>query len=717
MVASAGYDRLREPGVAEVSFTVADDLQGRGVATRMLEQLASIAAAEGIQRFDAEVLDDNTSMLRVFERAGFDLRSRGDFDEVIVSLDIRPTEAIQERIDERDHLAAVASLRPVLAPASVAVVGASPERGSVGARLFANIVRGDFSGVAVPVNREGGVVRSVRSVASLSELGDVPELVVVAVPTEDVLDVAAQAAEIGSKALVVTSPSFSGPAGDGPGREQQLLEVVRSAGLRMVGPGSLGVVNNDPAISLNATFAGEPVPAGGLAISSQSRAIAITLLGQAAARRLGISSFVALGERADVSNNDLLEYWEEDERTSAVMLYVETFGNPDHFARIARRVARRKPILAIKGRRAEAPPTGARSHTAAALRGDAVVDALLRHAGVMRFRSGEEHFHVAEFFEAQPLPRGRRVGIATNSGGLATIAADACGSRGLAVGGSPAVEPHAEPTDYAAGVRELLAGDAVDAVMACYVELSGGDPRPVLAAVSEVARGQDKPVVASIVGEDGRLPESTSADVPNFLFPETCAGVLARAVERREWLSRPRGQRPTFDDIDADAARAWATAWLEGARATVEDGWLDVPEAGAVLATHAIRFVDSRRCPDPDSAVLAAAALGGPVALKADFPPPAHAGDVDAVLLGIEGEAAVRSGWRELERRVRSAGRDWRGALVEPLVEAGADVLLGALADAELGQGWRSAWVAAWPASGATSRIACSRSPTWTPTS
>ena len=688
VVASGSYDRLREPAVAEVAFTVAEDFQGRGVATRILEQLAEIGAERGIGRFDAEVMESNQAMLAVFHRAGFGVRSRLDFDELLVSLDIQPTEAVQEKIGERDHVGVVASLRCILAPASVAVVGASNEPGSRGGDLFANLIAGGFQGAAVPVNRSGGVVRSVRAARSLSELAEPPELVVVAVPGEEVLDVAAEAARIGAKAMLVVS-SLAGGTGEDTGPQRQLLEIVRSAGLRMVGPSALGVLNNDASVRLRGTFAGAPVPAGRLAISSQSGAIGIALLGDVAARRLGLSSFASLGGRADVSTNDLLEYWEEDQATAAVILYVETFGNPEHFGRIARRVARRKPILAIKGRRAQGPDAGAGSHTAAALRGDALVDALLLQAGVMRFHSGEELFDTAEFFETQPLPLGHRMGIVSNSRGVATLAVDACGSRGLAVGRSLAIGSRAGPADYAASLRALLAEQTIDAVMAYYVDLGGGDPQSVLAAISAATAGQTKPVVASVLGSDGRRVEPQGNSVPNFRFPETCAGILARAVERREWLSRALGQRPEFDGIDAESAQARVAARLDR-HPTVgtqgDSGWLPTPESEALLATHQIPFVASESCPDVEQAVSSAAALGGPVVLKADFPPPAHAADVDAVLLGLEGEATVRAGWQELERRCRAAGREWRGVTVEPLVGSGADVLLGALADPDLGQ-------------------------------
>ncbi len=687
VVASGSYDRLREPGVAEVAFTVADDFQSRGAATRILEQLADVGAENGIERFDAEVAGSNKAMLGVFDRAGFGVRRKGSYEELLVSLDIHPTEVVQEQIEKRDHAGVVASLRSILAPTSVAIVGASNEPGNAGGELLANLIAGGFQGAAVPVNPSESVVHSVRAAGSLGDLQDPPELVVVCVAPEDMLDVVAEAARVGAHALLVVSSPAAGQ-GENRERQQQLLEIVRSAGMRMVGPNTLGVLNNDVSISLRGTFAGTSVPRGRLAISSQSGAIGIALLGHAAERQLGVSSFVSLGDRADVSTNDLLEYWEEDAGTAAVMLYVETFGNPEHFSRISRRVARRKPILAVKGRRAEPPPAVASSHTAAALRGDALVDAVLLEAGVMRFRSGEELFDTAEFLEAQPLPFGHRVGILSNSRGVATLALDACRSRGLEVAESRVIEPRAAPADYLASMRGLLGEQMIDAVMAYYVDVGGGPPQPVLAAISEVAAEHEKPVVASVLGADGRRVQRQGSSVPNFRFPETCAGVLARAVERREWLSRALGQRPELDRVDAESARGRVAAWLAGHPTvdTPDAGWLPTAEAEALLATHGIPFVASERCSDVQQAVASAAAFDGSVALKADFAPPAHATDVDAVLLGLDGEAGVRAGWQELERRSRAAGRGWRGAIVQPLVGPGADVLLGALADPELGR-------------------------------
>ena len=556
VVAVAGYDGLREPGVAEVAFAVADDDQRRGIGMRMLEQLAAIAADRGIRRFDAEVMASNRPMLGVFEHAGFAVRRQGSFGELTVSLDITPTEAVLERIDERDHFASIASLRAIFAPSSVAVVGAAATPGNVGRAVLANIIAGGFEGVVTPVNRAGGVVCSMRAARGLGELEVAPELVIIAAAGDEVLEFAAEAAATGARALLVLP---AGPEEDGEAllaREERLLEIVRGGGLRMVGPSSLGVLNTAAEVSLNATFTGASVRAGALAIGSPSGAVGIGLLGHAAARQLGVSMFASLGNRADVSTNDLLECWEQDDRTAAVILYVESFGNPERFTRIARRVSRTKPILVVKGRRrAERVLSEARSHTAAALRGDAAVDALLQQAGVLRFRGGEELFDAAEFFERQPLPSGRRIGIVSNSAGVATLAADACATRGLEVReASEAQNPlvmgiSAGPNEYAASIRELLGDAGIDALMVYYVDVHDGDPEAVLDAISAVSTGQPKPVVASVLRSDGQLPARTGVGVPNYPVPRVvCRGARARgrtsrmalaAARRAPALSRP----------------------------------------------------------------------------------------------------------------------------------------------------------------------------------
>jgi acetate---CoA ligase (ADP-forming) len=590
VVAVAGYHRLNEPAAAEVAFAVADEMQGRGLATRLLEQLAEVAAERGITRFDAEIMAGNRRMLGVFAGAGFDTRRRSEYGEIHVSLDLRATKRFEERMADRTHLAAVASLRPLLAPRSVAVVGASAREDSFGGAIFRSIVAGGFTGVAVPVHPDGGVVASARAARSLAELDEAPDLAVIAVPAAEVLGVAQEAAQCGVRALLVVSAGFSESDEPGGGaREEELLDTVRADGLRLLGPNALGVVNTDPAVGLRALIGQAAVRPGALGLSSQSGALGLALLGHAAARGLGISSFVALGNRADVSTNDVLEHFADDERTAVVALYMESFGNPRRFAQVSRRVSRRKPILAVKGGRGRAL-------------GDAGANALFRQAGVLRVESTQALFDAAELLERQPLPRGRAVGVVSNSGGLGVVAADACVARGLelAVPGEatrarlaatlPSADRLGNPVDL--GIRApvdddveavdaLLADQGVDAVLVLHVGVDGADPLARLQALEHATAKAAKPVLACIVGAQGELPARASWRMPNYRFPEAAVRALALAADRRDWLSRPLGQTPALDGFDLEAVRA-----LPGGEGEVDAGPL-LRAAGIAVADGA----------------------------------------------------------------------------------------------------------------------------------
>jgi acetate---CoA ligase (ADP-forming) len=673
VVAVAGYDRLNEPAAAEVAFAVSEDLRGRGMATSMLEQLAEVAADRGITRFDAEVLADNRAMLRVFSGAGFDVRRRSDFGEIHLALDLHPSARLQERIADRAHAAAAASLRPLLAPHSIAVVGASSVAGSVGGALFRAIVAGGFQGVAAPVHPEGLVVGSTRAARSLAELDEPPDLVVVAVPAAAVPGVAQEAASCGARALLVVSTGFSdSDEPEGRAAEEALLEIVRAHGLRLVGPNAAGVANTDPAVGLRALMGDVGMRPGAIALASQSGALGLSLLGQAAARGLGISSFVALGNRVDVSTNDVLEHWADDPRTAVVALYMESFGNPRRFSQVSRGVSRRKPIVAVKGRRGDGPL------------GDTAVDALFRQAGVLRVESTQGLFEAAELLERQPLPGGRRVGVVTNSGGLGVVAADAIAAHGLELA-SPGDETRAAlaaalpgadrlgnpidlgvgapPQDDVTAVRALLADERVDAVVVLHVELGGGAPADRLAALEAAAAGAAKPVVASVLGPSGERARRAEWRVPDYRFPEMAVRALALAADRRDWLARPLGQAPPVEDLDLDAARALAR------RAGVRE--LDAGAAEALLRAAGIDVLHEERCTDAEAAVRAARAIGGPVALKADR---------EHVAAGLEGDEAVRAGWHGLLERTGAAR-----ASVQPLAGPGADAAVRAVADPDLG--------------------------------
>ena len=382
IVALASYVRLRDPASAEIAFAVSDELQGYGVGTRLLEQLAACALEVGIERFVAEVMPANSAMVRVFEDAGFDFERELEGGTLEFRFDIGQTEKYLASVDERDHVAAVRSLRPFFAPKSVAVMGASPRRGSVGGELFRNILREDFAGVAYPVNRDGQPVSGVPGYAAIEAIpGDV-DLAVICLPASAVVAAAEAALRAGVKALCVISAGFAEVGRDGALRQERLLTLVRAYGARLLGPNCLGISVAGP--RLNATFGPKGIPSGNVGFSSQSGALGLALLERASERGLGLSAFVSIGNKADVSSNDLLEYWEDDPETSVIALYLESFGNPFRFGRIARRVARKKPILAMKSGTTRAGARAATSHTAALAGSEAAVDALFAQAGVIR---------------------------------------------------------------------------------------------------------------------------------------------------------------------------------------------------------------------------------------------------------------------------------------------------------------------------------------------
>ncbi len=371
IVAAASYARLADTGSAEMAFAVADGEQGRGIGTRLLEQLAGRAREAGISQFVADVLASNGAALDVFTDAGFELVRRRDSGEVELRFPLAATRAFAERVEARDHSSVVASLRPFFRPATVAVIGASRRRGSIGGELFRNILDADFAGAAFPVNLKGEPVAGVRAHRSIGEIGEPVDLAVICLPGSQVVDAALEALRHGVRALCVISAGFAETGGEGRDRQERLLALVRAHGARLVGPNCLGIAV--PSLGLNATFAPRPLPAGRIGFSSQSGALGLALLEKAAERNLGFSAFVSIGNKADVSSNDLLEWWEDDDETNLVLLYLESFGNPRTFARVARRLARRKPILALKAGSTRAGSRAPSSHTAALASSDSAL--------------------------------------------------------------------------------------------------------------------------------------------------------------------------------------------------------------------------------------------------------------------------------------------------------------------------------------------------------
>jgi acetyl coenzyme A synthetase (ADP forming)-like protein len=680
IVAHAGWARLRDPKRAEVAFAVADDMRGRGVATRLLEQLAESAADAGVAEFVAEVLPENAAMLSVFRDAGFAVgRTLGE-GEIEIRFPIAATEEYRLAVDLRDHEAVVESLRPFFEPRAVAVLGASARPGSIGGTVVANLAAGGFAGTIVPVNRRGDTVAGIPGVRSLSEAPAPVDLVVVCLPAERVLAAAEEALDAGVRALCVISAGFAEVGPEGDERERRLLELVRAHGARAIGPNCLGIAV--AAARLNATFAPHPFPAGPIGFSSQSGALGLALLEEAAARRLGFSAFVSIGNKMDVSSNDLLEHWEDDPETEVVLLYVESFGNPRKFARIARRLARRKPVLAMKSGVSRAGARAASSHTAALAGSEAAVDALFRQAGVIRASSLEELADAAMLLSRFPLPHGPRVAVLTNAGGLGILCADACEAAGLelasfgdettaalraalppaaSVGNPVDVLGSAGAESYAGSLGPLVADPAVDAVLVLFVPAGTTRTDDVLDTIDHVP-DSGKPVIPVVVAED--RPAGT------FAYPESAARALGRAVERAGWLRRPAGSVPPRSPVDADAA----SALVASALAASDDLWLEAEQVRALLAAYGVPLVPERVAEDATAAVVAARELGLPVAVKTAVPG-AHKTEHGGVALDLRSEDGVR----------QAAERIGGPTLVQPMVTGGVELLAGIVQDPVFG--------------------------------
>ncbi|MCB0997549.1 MAG: GNAT family N-acetyltransferase [Acidimicrobiales bacterium] len=704
------YTYEADRGSAEVAFVIDEEHQGRGIGTLLLEHLAAIARSNGIERFHAETMGGNRKMLRVFRNAGFEVGR--ELDDGFWDIEMVLDAAADEPISARERNADARSAARLLSPRVVAVVGASPTPGTVGNALFANLLQGGFAGTLHPVTPRVASVLGVKAYPTVGEIPDHVDLAVIAVPAAAVPGVVEECGEAGVASVVVISAGFAEVGDDGVQRQAELVTAARRHGMRVVGPNCMGIVNTAPGVSLNATFAPVRPPAGTVGFASQSGALGISILDRAERLGLGISSFVSLGNKADISGNDLLQYWEQDPHTSVALLYLESFGNPRKFSRIARRVSRTTPIVVVKSGRTDAGKRGARSHTAALASSDVVADTVFEQAGIVRVDTLEQLFDVARVLVHQPVPRGPRVAVVGNSGGPGILAADACVGAGLEVPelsattqdalrsvlapGAGVANPvdliaAARGADYGAALELLLADDDIDSIIVIYTDPLVSDVREVAAAVTRaVAAGPDKPVVACFLGNDvGALlePVPTPGDseapapprrIPVFPFPESPAVALARAARLGAWRERPVGVVPQLDGVDLAAVERTAADAL-GDRSEV---WLSPSQLGELLAGVGVELVGSVVVTDPAEAEAAAAEVSGPVALKLVSSEVQHKSDVGGVILDLETPAAVSAAYRVLQHRL---GELMDGAIVQPMAPPGVETIVGVVSEPSLG--------------------------------
>lgn len=599
-------------------------------------------------------------------------------------------------------------LDAILRPRSIAVIGASRKPNTIGWQILDNLLRHGYAGAVYPVNPTAEAVHSIRAYPSVEAIPHPVDLAVVVVPKQHVLAAAEECGRMGVRGLIVISAGFREVGGEGAERERQLVEIVRRHGMRLVGPNCMGVLNTAPDVSMNATFAPTMPPSGRVAFLSQSGAMGVTILDYAAEYGIGISQFVSVGNKPDVSGNDLLEYWAGDDRTGLVLMYLENFGNPRRFHALAREITRRKPVIAVKSGRSGAGARAASSHTGALAAGDIATDALLRQSGVLRVDTVEEMFDLAMAFSHQPIPRGNRVAIVTNAGGPGILIADACEAAGLHVTELteetrtrlseylPEEASVRNPVDmiasatahsYRTAVEMVLADPQVDAVIATFVPPLGVRQEDVAEAIVAAVAGQsDKPVLAVLMGREGLpqgLAELNAAGIPGYRFPESAARALAAMYRHRRWLDRPIGTVRRFE-VDADAVAAIiAAARAEGRAKLSETEVMRVLEAyGVPVAPYAVARTE-------DEAVAAAAAVAGPVVLKVLSPHVIHKSDVGGVAVGVDGEEETRAAFRrmmtEVPARAGIEPSQVEGVLVQAMVRGGKETIIGMHQDPAFG--------------------------------
>ena len=704
LIAVGRYDRLPASDEAEVAFTVQDDHQGRGLGTILLEHLAAAARDQGIRRFRASTLPQNHRMLHVFRDAGFEVERSFEDGIVEVGFTIEPSDGALAARQSREHRSEARSIERLLSPSSVAVVGAGRRRGTIGHEILRNILGGGFTGAVYPVNATAHAVAGVRAYPSVLDVPDPIDLAVIAVPAGAVPGVVDECVRKGVGGLVVITAGFA-EIGTGIDQQREIVAMSRRAGMRMIGPNCMGVVNTNADVRLNATFAPLVPAPGRVAFASQSGAFGIELLSRAGDLGLGVSSFVSLGNKADVSGNDLLQYWEDDADTDVILLYLESFGNPRKFARLARRIARSKPIVAVKSGRTTTGRQAASSHTAALGSTDEAVNALFRQAGVVRVDTLEELFDAAQVLAHQPLPAGRRVAIISNGGGPGILAADACDTADLEVPALSAttqaelrsfVSPDAavrnpldlvasaDATTFGRAIELVLGGDEVDAALVIFTPPLVTRADDVARAILAASAGSAKPVVACFLGRHGvadelRATEPGARTVPSFAFPESAVRALGRAADHADWRRRPEGAVPTLADVDRDRGHALVDAYLADHG---DGGWLPPDAAVALCGSFGIPVLPLQRAMTADEATAAAGAVGFPVALKAGSGDIVHKTDVGAVRLGLASADDVRRAYSAMHEQL---GETMGGVVVQTMTEPGVETIVGVVHDASFG--------------------------------
>jgi len=601
-------------------------------------------------------------------------------------------------------------LDALLRPRSIAVIGASRRRDSIGGAILRNLIDQGFQGPVYPINPNAPFVQSIPAYPSVASVPGEVDLAIIVIPADQVMEAARSCGEKGVRALIVISAGFKETGEEGQKREHALVEVARRYGMRLVGPNCLGILNTDPNVSMNATFAPVSPPAGRVAFSSQSGALGLAILDYARRLNLGISQFVSVGNKAEVSGNDLIEFWEHDPGTDLILLYLESFGNPRKFTQLARRVARTKPIIAVKSGRTPGGYRAATSHTGALAGSDAAVNALFRQSGVIRTDTIEELFDTAMLLGSQPVPTGPGVAILTNAGGPGIMAADACESAGLTLAKleqktvkalkeflSPAASVRnpvdmiasADAPSYQRALGLLVTDKNVNAVIVIFVPPLVTGAQEVAGAILAGSAGSKVPVLSCFMGSHG-VPESLRSlqegHIPSYAFPEAAARTLARAVSYGVWRKKPPGSVPTIPDLNSDRARETVAKALEGAKAG-ESRWMTSDQVEELLRAYGIRTSGARTATNRGEAAMVARSIGFPVAMKVRSPEILHKTDVQGVRLDLKTDEEAARAFDEIRTALARSNPSARfqGVTVERMIVGGVETIVGMTRDPSFG--------------------------------
>jgi acyl-CoA synthetase (NDP forming)/RimJ/RimL family protein N-acetyltransferase len=693
IVGLASYDRVAE-GQAEVAFNISDAHQGRGLGSVLLEHLAAAARDRGIFRFVAEVLPQNRKMVAVFREAGYEVTNRFDHGVIALAFDIDPTDRSLAVMEAREHGSEAASLRALLTPQSIVVIGASRDPESIGSQVLRHVIEAGFTGSVLAVNPAAvlaGELQGVRCYADISQVPGPVDVALVVVPSGAVLDVVQHCRQAGVRGLIVMSEGFAEVGAQGLARQRELVRVARADGMRLLGPSSMGLLNTDPRVRLNASLAQALPAVGGLGLFSQSGALGVAALASAARRGLGVSSFVSAGNRADVSGNDCLQYWEEDPGTAVVGLYLESMGNARKFSRIARRLSHKKPVIVVKsGVSGYGVPPGHVVRSSLAPR--EALDSLLRQAGVLRVENMHQLFDVAQLLLHQPLPAGPRIGIVGNSQAMSVLVADAVISQGLEVGAAP-VTVRSEPSieEFREALGRCYAQDGIDAVVACFIPPLGTISPAMLRTLSEVSAASAKTTVACLLGVRGvtgvgadrgaaLTRDGASRSIPAYPAPEDAVLALASVVRYAQWRGRQKGVRVDPSGVDRAAARELVERLLSGIDqdARVQMG---VDDVRGLLACYGLTLWPTATVTGEQDAVRAAERLGWPVVLKSTAYQRRHRRELGGVVLDIPGAKDLRGHVQAMRRRIQEG----TSFVVQPMAPEGASCVLRTMEDGLLG--------------------------------